>query len=150
MKTQKRKLILDEKYIPSEGNAGDELFPNGIFEFNITKMIEFIRRNEHEINTEEIDVKKYHMEAFSSINENHIDTVDLSTPIILVEINPDKFSVVDGHHRLVKAYRNGINNIMAYQLTVKQHIQFLTSLRAYRAFVEYWNEKVSEQKKIIK
>lgn len=143
LKTSEQKLIMDILFKPSECNPGEELFLNGIFEFNISKMIEFIRGNKQEIPLEEIDVKGYHTEAFSSVNESHLSNVDINSPIILIEINPDRFIVVDGHHRLAKAYRNGINTIMAYKLTVKQHIQFLTSVRAYRAFIDYWNEKVS-------
>ena len=36
------KLKLDAKFEPCPPEAGDELFPNGIFEFNISKLLAFI------------------------------------------------------------------------------------------------------------
>ncbi len=141
---------MDESFTPANSEDGEELFLNGIFEFNISKMIEFIQNNEQKIPLEEIDVKGYHEEAFSNVNESYIDNVDINSPIILIELNPDRFTVVDGHHRLAKAYRNGVNTIMAYKLTVKQHIQFLTTVRGYRAFIDYWNEKVSHNERNTK
>jgi hypothetical protein len=144
LKKSHRKLSANNNYIPAGISCGDELFPNGIFEFNITRMIEFIRSNEADIELVDIVVEKYHAEAFSSINEDHIQSVDLSSPIVLVEINPERYAVVDGHHRLEKAYRNGIKTIRAYKLTVESHLQFLTSVNAYRAFIEYWNGKITE------
>ena len=35
----------DNDFTPCPVAIGDELFPNGIFEFNITKMIEYIQED---------------------------------------------------------------------------------------------------------
>jgi len=37
-------LKTDKKFIPCPVADGDELFLNGIFEFNITKMLEYIEK----------------------------------------------------------------------------------------------------------
>ena len=66
------------------------------------------------------------------LNEKHIDSVDVSVPIILAEMNPNKYNVIDGHHRLEKAYRNGIESISAYKLPVDLHIAFFASHRSWR------------------
>jgi len=79
-----------------------------------------------------------------SINEDHIDSVDISTPIILAEISPGRYNVIDGHHRLEKAYRMGNENIYAYKLKAKQRLKFLISLKAYHTYIEYWNSKVQD------
>lgn len=82
------------------------------------------------------------------IDENHIDTVDVSRPVVLAEIRPTIFSLIDGNHRAVKAQRLGMTTIKARRLTVEKHIRFLTSEDSYLTYVEYWNGKVKELKKI--
>ncbi len=39
------KLEANEKFIPCPCDKGDEMFANGIFVFNITKMLEYIKKN---------------------------------------------------------------------------------------------------------
>ena len=63
-------------------------------------------------------------------------------PIILAEIRPGGYNVIDGNHRLEKAYRMGVEYITAYRLKPDQHMPFLTSLKAYHTYVEYWNSKI--------
>lgn len=145
MKKAARKLKYKKDFEPAYAKADDELFPNGIFEYNISRMIEFIRNNEGQVVLEDISTEQYHSEAFSCVNEDHIDTVDIKKPIILIEIKPEYYAVVDGHHRLEKAYREGILNIMAFKLRMEQHINFLTSIKAYEAYIDYWNGKLGEQ-----
>jgi hypothetical protein len=45
--------------MPASVDEGDELFLNGIFEFNITKMLQFINDNKDKIVLESIAVKDY-------------------------------------------------------------------------------------------
>ena len=85
------------------------------------------------------DFPKY----FSSINESHLDSVDVSQPIIIAEISPGHYNLIDGNHRMEKARRLGINRISAYKLNVDQHIAFLTKKEAYQSYVAYWNGKVN-------
>ena len=85
---------------------------------------------------------EYRNKTFSVIDESHVESVDISIPIILAEICPNTFNVIDGHHRLEKAYRNGIDGIKAYKLIPEQFIPFLTTVKGYEAFVEYWNSKL--------
>ena len=76
------------------------------------------------------------------MNEATIRIANLMQPIILAEIAPDKFNVIDGNHRLERAYRDGANKILAYKVRAEQHIAFLTSVEAYKAYIEYWNSKI--------
>jgi hypothetical protein len=104
--TQKKKLKLDPGFTPCPQEEDDELFPNGIFVFNITKLEEEIRRLPQRFRMEEVQVSRFPAE-FSSLNEDHVDNVDPTKPIILAEIAPNHYNVIDGHHRLEKARRSG-------------------------------------------
>jgi hypothetical protein len=135
------KLKIIKKFTPCPIDDGDELFPNGIFEFNITKMLSFIEKNPDKFVLEQVSVTKYN-QNFSNLNEHHINSVDIYRPVIFAEIATGKFNLIDGNHRMEKARRLGTNTVSAFKLTVEQHIKFLTTEKAYLAYVEYWNSKL--------
>jgi hypothetical protein len=139
-------LERDEGFTPCPVATDDELFPNGIFVFNVTKIIDYIHENKDSIILEEVSVSDF-FKGFSSINESHVNSVDISKPVILAEISPDRYNLIDGNHRVEKARRLGINKIRAYKLHVEQHMKFLTTQKAYVAYIEYWNSKVKEMRK---
>jgi len=136
-----RKLKVDNDFTPCPVANDDELFPNGIFEFNITKMLECILKNPEDVTLEEVEVSDF-FKDFSSINESHMNSVEISRPVILAEISPGQYNSIDGNHRMEKARRMGIKSILAYRLNVEQHIRFLTTTMAYLAYIEYWNSKL--------
>ncbi len=140
-------LKISRDFSPCPVDAGDELFPNGIFVFNITKIVEYIQSNPESVALEEVAVSDF-PGAFSSINESHVESVDVSKPVILAEIRPGQYNLIDGHHRMEKARRMGITNIRAYKLHVRQHIRFLISEESYTAYVEYWNDKLKRRNTI--
>lgn len=105
-------------------------------------MIDFIHQNKSQILTETVDVKSYRTGFSSSLSEETIAAAQLSTPIILAEISPARYNVIDGNHRLERAFREELTEVSAYKLTMNQHFRFLTSAEAYIAYVRYWNEKV--------
>jgi hypothetical protein len=139
-------LKRDDNFKPCPVDAGDELFPNGIFEFNITKIIEFIHCNPDSISLEEVKAVDL-FKCFSSISESHVDSVDITNPVILAEISPGRYNVIDGNHRIEKARRMGVTVVRAYKLNVEQHIRFLTTQHAYVTYIEYWNGKLKEMGK---
>ena len=139
-------LKIDNTFTPCPVADGDELFPNGIFEFNITKMIEYIKNNLDHISLEKVVVNDFFKE-FSSINESHLNSVKLSKPVILAEISPEQYNLIDGHHRMEKARRTGRKILSAYKLNVTQHVRFLISRKGYVAFGEYWNDKLKTMHK---
>jgi len=136
-------LRVDEDFIPCPVADGDELFPNGIFVFNVTRMLEWIGRNQGEVLTEDVAVGEFFGE-FSSITESHMSSVTCDRPVVLAEISRGRYNLIDGHHRMEKAQRSGARRIPAHKLNVKQHVRFLTCKKAYRAFVEYWNSKLED------
>ena len=136
-----KRLKVENDFTPCPAAIGDELFPNGIFEFNITMMIEYIKNNRDSITSKEVPANEF-FKAESTINESHIDSVDISRPVILAEIAPGHYNLIDGNHRVEKARRMGIKNVPAYKLSVDQHLKFLINKDAYVTYVEYWNSKL--------
>ena len=135
------KLKINKKFKPCPVNDGDELYPNGIFVFNITKMIEHVENNTDDFDLVEIAVADF-PKSFSSIDETHVASVNVSLPVILAEISPGHYNLIDGNHRVEKASRIGKSKLFAYKLNVQQHIRFLTEKKAYLSYVAYWNSKI--------
>jgi len=140
-KEKTRFLTIDKHFKPAPMDNGDELYPNGIFVFNITRMIEYLKEHQDQITPEIIPVEESRSSFFEP-NEDHINTTDFTIPIILAEISPGRYNVIDGNHRIEKAYRSSVESILAYKLSPEQHIPFLTSLKGYHAYIEYWNSKL--------
>ena len=135
------KLRINKNFTPCPAATRDELFRNGFFVFNITRMIEYIQNNPDSFFREDVAVSDF-FSGFSSINESHIDSVELSMPVIIAEISPGQYNLIDGNHRMEKARRMGIKNVPAYKLSSVQHLKFLISKEAYLSYIEYWNSKV--------
>jgi hypothetical protein len=137
-----KKLKLNKLFQPCVVEVGDELYPNGIFVFNITKLQNFIENNKSLFLVENFDINKIHRYGPSRLHKKAIKNTNLSLPIILAEISPGSFNVIDGHHRVEKALHKGYKTIPAYRIMAEQHIAFLTTKTGYREYVKYWNEKV--------
>jgi hypothetical protein len=138
-------LRRDRGFQPCSADPGDELYPNGIFEFNITRLLAFIHAHTERFPTEFVelvDIPDYGGSA--SLDEVAIDAADLSRPILLAEISPNRYNVIDGNHRVAKARREGLRRIAAQRLRCPEHVAFLTSSRAYETYVEYWNSKLDD------
>ena len=78
----------------------------------------------------------------SNLTESHIDNNDISIPVILAEVSPGRYNVIDGNHRIEKAHRAGVNQLPAYMIKPEVHTRFLTSMKAYNAYIDYWNSKI--------
>ena len=105
-------------------------------------MIEYIRDHPHEITPEEVAVND--VPRYSSIDDSRLESIKIGEPVILAEIAPGKYNLIDGHHRMEKARKRGISNLQAYRLTVRQHMKFLTEKKSYESYVEYWNDTLRE------
>lgn len=137
-----QKLRINKKFKPCPVDSEDELFPNGIFLFNISKMTEFINANQALFPIELISSKDLDNWNKGTLDEETIKCADLSRPIILAEISPRRLNLIDGHHRLEKANRLGVQTLPAFKISSKFHTQFLTTQNGYEAYVRYWNEKI--------
>ncbi len=137
-----KKLTVDRNFVPCAVSDGDELYPNGIFEFNVTKMIEYVQKNPHEIAPEEVAVSDF--PRYSPFDDSELESVKIGQPVILAEISPGKYNVIDGNHRMEKARKMGMRSVSAYRLRADQHVKFMTEKKAYEDYVEYWNGKLRE------
>ncbi len=137
------KLKFNKNFKACPVDYDDEIYPNGIFHFNITKMIEYIQKNNFPV--EQVSVKEVR-KRFSTdlLDETTILNAKVENPIILGEIAPNRFNVIDGNHRLERAHRDGLETIPAYRISPKDHMQFLTDERSYEIYVSYWNEKLKD------
>ena len=135
------KLKIDKYFVPCPVDDGDELYANGIFEFNITKMIDYIWCDPGRVTLDEVAVGDF-FENVSTINESHLASVELSQPIIVAEIAPGRYNVIDGNHRVEKARRARIPKLAAYKVPPEQHTKFLICKESYVAYVEHWNSKI--------
>jgi len=138
------KLKLDKTFTPCALEEGDEAYPNGIFHFNITRLLTFIDAHLGDFPVEVIltaDVSDF---GSSSLDEAAVRSVDLSRPVLLAEIAPGRYNLIDGHHRVAKARCDGVPTVYARRIACPRHVSFLTTTEAYEKYVEYWNSKVRE------
>jgi hypothetical protein len=139
-----KRLTINKDFKPCPADDGEEVYANGIFKFNISQMIAHIQNNPDVFPTEIVVVKDIYSKS-SHINEEHLDSVDVSKPVILAEIAPDRYNLIDGNHRAEKAVRHELEELKAYRLSASQHIQFLTHKESYEKYIDYWNDKLKEQ-----
>jgi hypothetical protein len=139
------KLKLARSFDPCPLEEGEEAFRNGIFEFNITRMMVFIEAHPDCFPLETIEVANIpHYGSDEHLDQATIATADLSRPVLFAEIAPGRFNLIDGHHRVAKARRDGIPTVPAYRIHSPHHAAFLTSQTAYESYVEYWNGKIQD------
>jgi hypothetical protein len=104
-------------------------------------MTEYIQKNSADIRPEPVAVKDFCKE-FSVIDEAYVDKVDVSQPVIMAEIAPGRYNLIDGNHRMEKARRMGLVSLLAYKMNVERHMRFLTDKKAYITYIEYWNNQL--------
>lgn len=131
------------KYTPLATNDGDEIYPNGIFKFNISRILEHIATGKLRAMKAPINVIEwFKTHSGGSINEDHLPVVDITKPVLQAEIRPGMFEIIDGNHRMEKAYRDKFEFVNSYKLKGEQLLPFFVDKRGYDAFVEYWNSKL--------
>jgi hypothetical protein len=136
------KLKLNKSFQPCPLENGDEAYRNGIFEFNITRLLTFLDAHPDDFPIEVIPVADIPDYGGSYLDEAAVRSADMSRPILLAEIAPELYNLIDGHHRVAKARREGMPTIQARRIACPQHVAFLTSAQAYEKYVEYWNSKI--------
>jgi hypothetical protein len=139
------RLKLNKKFQPCSADEGEELYRNGIFEFNITRLLAFIEAHREQFEVESITVADIPDHGGAHLEEKTVCAADLSRPILLAEISPGQYNVIDGNHRLGKARRERVQCLPAHRIHCPRHVPFLTSVLAYERYVEYWNSKVKDR-----
>lgn len=136
-----RKLKRDPNFKPCIIEEDDELYQNGIFIFNITKMYRFIAENANIFYVESILIDNYRNQN-SNLNESHLKNTDITKPGIIAEIAPGRYNLIDGNHRIEMAKRLGYKKFGVYRFNMEVHLQFFTTEKGYLAYVDYWNSKL--------
>ncbi len=129
VKTKSRKIRLNKKYQPI-ATESDEIY------INAKKLI---------VQSEKINLKhwlKDHSLEFSVIDKEHLKTVDTNKPILQAEIRINKYEIIDGNHRIQKAFDDGLKFIDSYKLQGEQLLPYFMETVQYEAYVRYWNEKL--------
>jgi hypothetical protein len=139
-----RRLRRDRRFSPCAIGDHHELFANGIFEFNITRILEFVDADSVRYPVDPITVASIPDLGGGRLHEAAVRSADLNRPVLLAEISPDRFNLIDGHHRIARARCEGVLSIPARWTRCPDHLAFLTSARAYECYVEYWNGKLKE------
>jgi len=117
------------------------MFPNGIFLYNITRLLKYLQSDDSNIPITVARVAEFSRFS-SSLDETYIDTVDLGEPVVIAEIAPHRYNVIDGNHRMEKARRENVTELPCYRIAPEVHTLFLCSQDAYDHYIDYWNEKV--------
>ncbi len=143
---KERTLKLNKNFVPCDVFENEEYYPNGVFVFNVTRIIEHIQSGQLVAEHEDISVPDWYKTQVASIviNEEHLKTVTLEVPVIQAEISPGRFNIIDGNHRLERAYRDNVQAINSFKLKAEQLIPYFRDVEDYRAFVAYWNDKLSD------
>lgn len=143
MQKSHKTFKVDKKFKPCPVEEEDELFPNGIFEFNVTKMQLFINENLNLFPLTQARVAEYSALKIK-LDGGYIasEAVNIDRPVILAEIAPERYNLIDGHHRLEKARKLGMEFVPAFKIAPDQHMAFLTTSTGYNAYIDYWNQKV--------
>jgi hypothetical protein len=137
-----RKLKCNKHFVPCEASENEEIFRLGIFEFNISRILEHIQNGILIAEEEEIKVEKWlKQHCTNAIKESHLPMVDVFRSVIQAEISPGRFEIIDGNHRLEKAHRDQICVIPSFKVRMEQLVNYFTNKTAYYKFVDYWNSK---------
>jgi hypothetical protein len=139
------RLKRDKDFQPCPAESDDEHYANGIFEFNITRLLAFIDTCAERFPIESVLVDDFPAYSSSHLNEGTVCNAELSRPILLAEIAPGRFNVIDGNHRLARARRESVQMVPARKVRCPDHVPFLTSVWAYEKYVEYWNSKIDDR-----
>ncbi len=138
-----RKLKLDKNFEPLPTRDGDEIFRNGYFEFNITRILEDISAGKLEIAEEPINLSSWpKLHSSNVINEDHLPAVDINKTVLQAEIRVGTYNIIDGNHRMEKARREEIQFLNSYKMKGEQLLPYFIKKKGYEAFVEYWNSKL--------
>jgi hypothetical protein len=87
-------LTVDTHFTPCRVHDGDELYPNGIFVFNITAMLDFLERNPTMVPLTKVAVAEFsRYRCF--VGPSEMESFDVSRPVVLAEIAPGRYSLID-------------------------------------------------------
>lgn len=142
MISSKKSINIDKNFKPYPLKKGDEVFSINRLNINISGILESIKNGLLTPIEERIYVSEWMSGRFRSgtLHESHLLRVDLSKPVIQAELRPTYFELIDGNHRIMRAFRQGVEYLDSYKISSTQLIPFFTDKFSYERFVEIWNE----------
>lgn len=145
MPVKNRKLKLNKKFEPV--STFPEEICGAFLQFNITAIVNDIASKKLIVEKKRIYINKWFKEHFmdsSGIDKDHLPLANLSVPVIQAEIRIEKYEIIDGNHRMQKAFESGRTYIDSYQLKGEQLANYLISKEQYESYVRYWNDKFDD------
>ena len=148
MKFRYREMVYRPNFYDFHNDDREEWFPNGIFNYNVSRLIRDLAADKtaKEANTPWLNTAVRtsvpvteaiaHCHGLGQMEEEHIQTADLERPLIFIEISPDSFNLIDGHHRLEKARREGIIALPAWMVDAHAAVRYLGSESEYSTQAE--------------
>lgn len=149
-----RKLVIPNNFEPCLPNDYDEIFQNGYFHFNIEQLLPYVAEHKNELLQVSVAISDWRNE--NGPDDEYVELANLTQPIIIAEIAPDRlefypdidsadwkargYNLIDGHHRLEKAYRHDVERLPAYILPMEHHVGFI--FKGYKEYANYWNSKL--------
>jgi hypothetical protein len=113
---------------------------------NITRLFDFLQAHPKRFSIEAVELANIPgFVDISHLNKATVDTADVFKPVLLAEISPGRYNLIDGQHRVARARRENLVQIAAYRVSCPDHVAFLTSAKAYESYVRYWNSKQSDK-----
>lgn len=120
-------------------NGNDELFRIFDLEWNITKLSEHALKSKYSfVEVKVADLKGQNI--LISVDSEYAMKTALNKPLILIEFQENKYLLADGHHRLFKAKKTGVESIKAYFVPFKEHILYLTDMNMVTRFKNMYRE----------
>lgn len=96
------KLKLDKTFRPCPVEVEDELYANGIFGFNITRILAFIEAHAEAFPIERIALADIPDYGAWRLDEQTLRIADLSRAALMAEIAPGRYNLIDGYHRIAQ------------------------------------------------
>ena len=150
-----RLLSPERQEAPVLPDVGDEIYCSGVFFFNVSALLEWVKQNPQPT----VEIPADIWGSFSEKEACYVEAADLTRPIVVAEIAPDYrefipdisekdwitrgYVCIDGQHRIEKARRLGIKTLPAVVIRMEQHLPFL--YKGYDRYVEYWNGKLKDR-----
>ena len=73
-------------------------------------------------------------------NAEYVMTTDITKPLIIVNLTDGVDKLIDGSHRLQKAFKLGVENIDAYYLSFEEHRNYIIDFNEliYHQVASHW------------
>jgi len=130
-------------HIPCNLKNGDEPFQFINITWNVTEALKYAKANLKPSNMNRNTITNYYTNFINPvirINENHLKDVDITKPGIMVAISedPTTYILIDGNHRLTRAYREG-KEFSCYKISFAEQFRFITTIDGIQS-VQRYNE----------